>query len=107
MDVIYVENTNSVFLRGLHDSARTSDTVFINDATVRVTLLDENDDEIAGQSWPVTMSYVSGSDGDYKGLLSNGLSITAETEGTAVVEVISGSSRAKIRRPVRFEERTG
>jgi len=38
----------------------------VNDATVTVTILDSNDVELVGESWPVTLPFVSGSKGVYR-----------------------------------------
>lgn len=42
---------------------------YINDATVTVTIVDPDDNELTGQSWPTTMDYVNGSNGKYRALL--------------------------------------
>ena len=38
---------------------------FVNDATVTVTIQDSSGADLSGESWPVTLPYVSGSDGVY------------------------------------------
>ena len=42
-----------------------TDPVYVNDASVTVTILDSNGDELAGEAWPVALPYVSGSNGNY------------------------------------------
>lgn len=39
--------------------------IFVNDATVTVTILDKKGVEIPDESWPVILPFVSGSDGIY------------------------------------------
>jgi len=60
---IFVGNTNLVELVGLTDPLTGT---AIDDATVTVTVSDKDGDPIAGQSWPLTLSYVPGSAGDYR-----------------------------------------
>ena len=39
---------------------------YVNDATVTATITNLNDENVEGQSWPVALGYVSGSNGIYK-----------------------------------------
>jgi hypothetical protein len=70
----YVDNTNVLQIVGLRDTL-TAD--FINDATVVVTVKDADGDAVAGETWPMTMAYVTGSNGDYSVTLSTDLDIEA------------------------------
>lgn len=47
----------------------------INDATVDVTLKDADGNEIAGETWPIAMNYVSTSDGRYTATLTHELEV--------------------------------
>jgi len=40
--------------------------IFVNDAAVTVTILDNTSTEIPDEAWPVTLPFVSGSDGIYR-----------------------------------------
>lgn len=40
--------------------------VYVNDATVTVTIKDSKGDLLAGESWPVELPYVAGSNGLYR-----------------------------------------
>ena len=39
--------------------------IFVNDATVTVTIKDSSGAVLSGESWPATLPYVTGSDGVY------------------------------------------
>ena len=44
---------------------------YVNDATVSITLKDEDGVDVTGVTFPVSLSYVSGSDGIYRGIISD------------------------------------
>ena len=47
---------------------------FLNSATVQVTVVDATTEtEVNGETWPLTLSYVAASNGDYRGVLSDQL----------------------------------
>lgn len=83
---LYAGNSNLMELKGLQNGATAS---YENAAAVSVTLRDEHGVQIVGQTWPKAMAYVTGSDGDYRGTLEEGLSlvhgqfVTAEILATA------------------------
>lgn len=107
MEAVFILNTNTLFLEGLHEADRTSDEDFVTDAEVSATLLDADGEEIAGQTWPVTLDYVADSEGDYTASLSADLDVDEDDEGTIVVDFTSGSKTGRIERPCRFIKRTG
>jgi hypothetical protein len=86
----FIANTNILELRGLKDSLTEA---FINDADVTVTLKDEDGDEIGSVSWPISMSYVVNSDGDYRGVLSADLPLIAGTCYVAHIDADDGADR--------------
>ena len=79
----YVGNTNLVQLNGLKDG---STGLFVNDATVTVTIEDSLGTPISGETFPVTMSYVTGSNGDYEGAVSENLALVDGTTYYAVID---------------------
>lgn len=89
---LLVSTDNIVEIDGLQDQ---SDSSYINDATVTVTLLDAGDNEVSGQSWPLTMSYVSGSNGKYRATLIDTLSLKANRRYLAKIEADGGSGRLR------------
>ena len=88
---IYLSNDHLLELRGLKNIATDA---YIDDATVTATLVDEEGVEVAGQGWPLTLSYVSGSDGIYRGTLTDSLSLTEDLEYTAKITASGGSDLA-------------
>lgn len=87
-EVIYYLNDMLLELTGLQDLV---DDSYVNDATVAVTLTDgTSGEEIVGETWPLTMPYVSGSDGNYRGTLVSTLTLTLGQRVIADVTVDAG-----------------
>lgn len=71
-------NTVEILLEGLKD---TSAGTYINDATVTATIYEsDGTTEVTGETWPVTLDYVSGSNGNYLGAVSADSIIVACTK---------------------------
>lgn len=91
--LVYVANTNAIELHGLKNSIAGT---FINDATVTVTLTiasgKEPGDEVAGQTWPTVMSYIAGSDGDYRAIIEADVELVAKTNYIAVIDADGGAN---------------
>ena len=85
--VAYVLSDNEIMLDGL----ALSDGTYQNDATVTVTLYDSAGVEVTGESWPLSMAYVSASDGDYKATLADTLGVTENKKYRAVVTAVASS----------------
>ncbi len=66
----FVGNTNLLEIIGLQNDITM---VFINNATVTVTVQDSSGADVAGMTWPATMNYVAASDGDYRVALKDDL----------------------------------
>lgn len=82
-DVIRISSDNLFEIRGLRNNA---DQSFVNDATVELTLLDEiGGTELSGQSWPLVLSYLAGSDGVYQGTIQD--TVVADDGDTAVAKI--------------------
>lgn len=86
----FVGNTNALELTGLKDEVTEA---FINDAVVTATVKNAVGAEVAGQSWPLTLEYLSGSDGNYLGFLDAALELVAKAKYTAVIEADGGTDR--------------
>lgn len=84
---VYVENDNVITLVGLKNKVSGD---WINNATVTVTLYDENDAEVSGQSWPASLAYVSASNGNYRATLEDVLNLLPNVEYTAIVTADGG-----------------
>lgn len=82
-ETLRIGTDNLLVVSGLRNDA---DDSFVNDAVVHATLLESRDGgELSGQSWPLTLDYVTGSDGEYRGTLED--TIDAEDGQTAVLKL--------------------
>jgi len=79
--LLYQDNTQRVKVFGLKDD----DGNFLNSALMNATLLDNNRTEVSGLI-NVTMAYVSGSNGDYKGTVGSTFSPPVGSDYTMVIE---------------------
>jgi hypothetical protein len=86
----FVANTNNLDLIGLRNA---SNGAYVNDATVTVVVKDSTGNNVSGETWPLSMIYVSGSEGNYRGILSNSLSFSSGRNYTAEISVDAGSNR--------------
>ena len=87
----FVLNTNVLQLTGLQNELTGA---YINNATVTITTIEDEGGvgvfPLSGS--PITMDYVTGSDGDYRGTLDSTLPFTAGDCYRAHIDVTSGSS---------------
>lgn len=86
--VLFVGNDTVLEVKGLKNEVTGA---FLNAATVTATLVDAQGSEVGGQSWPVTLAYVTDSDGIYRGTLSYAMSLTATSRYTAQVTADGGA----------------
>lgn len=86
----FVANTNILDLVGLKSEIEDA---FINDATVTVTVKDAADVSVAGASWPLTMAYLAASNGNYRAILADTLSLVAKTKYYAHIAANGGANR--------------
>ncbi len=82
----YLDSDNVITVSGLQN---TIDDTYENTATVQVTLQDANGNEVAGDTWPLTMNYVSASNGIYRATLLDTLSVV-EGNYVAVITANAG-----------------
>jgi len=87
MAIIYITNDNVIELTGLQSAV---DETYQNSATVTVTITDSAGEEVAGETWPLAMAYVSGSDGDYRANLADTLTLVDGASYTAAVTADAG-----------------
>ncbi len=90
MTAAFVANTNLLELKGLKSAAEDT---FIDDADVTVTVKDGEDTNVEGQTWPATMDYVDGSDGDYRTVIQDDVEFVAGETYYAHIEVDAGTDR--------------
>lgn len=101
---LYADNDNLFRVEGLKDER--NDDWADGTWTVEVTLLHPDGEQVAGQVWPETLDYVSGSDGDFVGDLEDALEVDPGDRVIAKLEVTSNLGfTARWKRPVKVEER--
>ena len=72
-DVLYIDNTNNVWIDGLKNDVTGA---YINNATcIIVEVLDADDSQVSGTA-NISMTYKTSSDGDYYGPLPYTVSLT-------------------------------
>jgi hypothetical protein len=81
-------NDNVLEILGLRNEITDA---YINDATVTVTLTETDGTEIVGQSWPLSLPYVAGSNGNYRVTLKDTLTLTDIDEVIATIDADGGA----------------
>lgn len=88
--IVYIDNDNILRVTGLADSISAA---YMNAATVTVTLYESDGvTEVTGQSWPQTMAYEAGSNGNYRITLFDTLVLTHNRKYLAIVEADNGTN---------------
>jgi hypothetical protein len=85
----FVANTNVLDLIGLKNELSGAS---IDNATVTVTIKDDQGVNVAGATWPLTMSYVAASAGDYRAFLSEDLGFIAKGKYIAAIDADGGTN---------------
>jgi hypothetical protein len=93
--IAYVGNTNNLELNGLKSDL---EDVYIDTATVTVTILDDAGVEVTGEGWPQNMSYVTNSNGNYVLSLTHSVNLTSGKHYTAVIDADGSSTSPAIER---------
>ena len=88
--IFYYKNDNLIELTGLKDEA--TDT-FVNDATVTAVMKSAAGAQIAGQSWPLTLSYIGSSDGVYRGILDAAAEVAIGDSVTIEITIAASAGR--------------
>lgn len=97
----FVGNDNVLLVEGLLNSL---DGSYLNAATVTATVEDTEGVEVTGETWPVAMPYVSGSDGNYRVVLPSTLGLVAGT--TYVAKITANEDTADAYWEFRFKAYT-
>lgn len=106
----FVANTNQLTLTGLKSDPENQ---YLNTATVTVTVKDSTGTNVTGISWPLTMSYVAASNGDYSTDLTSSLSLVANSHYVAYIEADASTTSPAVERiahwefPFKAKKRTG
>lgn len=88
---IYIGNDTVIEIEGLIDSV---DDTYVNDATVSIQLYEIDGYGDVGDAFgsPVTMDYVTDSDGDYIGIIESSVGLTL---GNKYLAIITASSSGR------------
>ena len=70
LDFLPIGNDVILKVSGLYDPITAQ---YFNGATVNVTVKDLSGTSVAGQTWPLALQYIAASDGEYEGVLEDGL----------------------------------
>ncbi len=100
---IYLANDNYLEVDALKNGATDA---YQNSATVTATLKTSAGAEVAGQSWPLTLDYVAASDGTYRGILDDALSLVDGTTYVAHIEAVSAGVTAHWEKQLQAQVRT-
>ena len=90
MSNLYINNDNLLSVENLKNAATG---VYINDATVSATLKNSSGVNVTGQSWPLTLTFVSSSNGVYRGTLEDGLVLNEGETYTAEITADAGADQ--------------
>lgn len=90
---LYIDSDNLIVLTGLYDLISE---IYINGATVKAEVFALSDPETQiGDD--VTLSFISASDGDYRGQLLNSVELTVDTVYILIITVTSGANKLVIK----------
>ena len=93
---IFLDNDMRLKLAGLVDAEGT----YQNTATVEATLYDDAGNAVSGPSWPLTMDYVSSSNGDYTVNLEDTIDFTGIERVLISIDVDSAGLQANFTKRV-------
>lgn len=88
VNIVYTGNDTVLEVKGLKNEVTGA---FLNSATVTATLVDDDGNQVAGETWPKTLEYVSGSDGIYRATLPYTMSLAAGGRYEANISVNAGA----------------
>lgn len=102
-DALLVANDNILEVTELKDPATGS---FINNATVTAVLVDSAGAQVAGDTWPKTLTYVSASNGTYRATLEQTLAIISGRTYTAQITALGNGFTGFWEHPFKARKRT-
>ena len=86
--ILYYQNDMMVEFSGLQNSI---DDSYLNGATVLLTLVDSDNNEVSGQTWPLVLVHDGGLDGVYQGIMDSVIDITVGLNYTAHITAVEGT----------------
>jgi hypothetical protein len=87
---LLIGNDQTLTLEGLQDEVTSN---YINDATVTATVKDRAGNAVSGQSWPLTLDYVTASDGIYRGNLEDTLVLAPGVSYFVEISAVAGAGK--------------
>lgn len=69
---LLIGNDQTISVSGVQDAVSGD---FINNAVITATVKDACGEQVSGQDWPLTLNYVTDSDGNYRGTFEDGLEL--------------------------------
>lgn len=102
VQIINRSNDHLIKLTGLQDA---SDDSYVNNATVTLTVKTLAGVNVSGVSWPLTLVYVSASDGNYQVVIDKAIVLVLRDRYVAEVTVVAGSRDAFFEVPVQAQVR--
>lgn len=97
-------NSNCIIIDGLTVKDENGVSSFVNDATADVTLTID-DVDVTGETWPLNIPFVVGSDGRYFKALAADIGISKGDKVRVEVNAVSSSGTAKWDEIVRVNDR--
>lgn len=89
MDALLIANDQTIRVLGVQDEISGN---YINNLVTGVTahIKNMNGTSVAGETWPITLIYVSGSDGDYRGNFDNAIKLVNNRDYIIEIGVDAG-----------------
>lgn len=98
---LFIENDNNIVVRGLRVAATG---VYVSDASLTANVSDQNGSLVSGAT-SISVTFVSGSSGEYRGLIPSTVQLTAGTRYKIVV--VASNYGVKLSKWFNAAERTG
>lgn len=98
---LFIENDNNIVVRGLRVAATGA---YVSDASLTANVSDQNGSLVSGAT-SISVTFVSGSSGEYRGLIPSTVQLTAGTRYKIVV--VASNYGVKLSKWFNAVERTG
>lgn len=85
-NILYGLNDNLVVARGVSTVDQNGKTVYLTSTAVVQLTLRVDDVLVPGETWPIALTYIAGSNGDFQGNLKDTLTLPAS--GVAVAQLV-------------------
>ena len=92
-NVVYRLNDNLVVARGVSTIDQNGKTVFLTATAVVQLTLRVNGALVPGETWPMALTYIAGSSGDFQGNLKDTLTLPVAGLATAQLIVDNGADQ--------------